>query len=99
MWIPLASAVRSDDGNCRPKELDEVPTGAGNREKVIVIRDISEDLQGCVVLKQKVHLYANATNVFEHVAELHVLRIRAKPVKSANVSWNYFGWVMATYMS
>jgi hypothetical protein len=82
MRIPLASAIWPHDHNCRPKEFDKVPTGAGDGEKVVVVRDISEDLESGVMLEKKIHFHTNPTNVLEHVAELHVLRIGTKTVEA-----------------
>lgn len=82
MRISLAPAIWTDHSHCRTKKLDKMPAGASDRKKIDVIRNVAQDLECGVVLEQKIHLYANAANVLEHVAELHVFRVRSETVES-----------------
>ena len=90
MRISFTSGIRSNNRDCRAKKLDEVPSGAGDGEEIVVVGDTSKDFEGSVVLEKQVHLYANATNVLEHVAKLHVLRVRAEPIETVDVSKGHY---------
>lgn len=59
-----------------------MPTCASNGEEIDVIRDVPQNFERRMMLEKEIHLYANAANVLEHIAELHVFRIRSETVKS-----------------
>jgi hypothetical protein len=44
-----------------------VPTRASDSKQIDVGADVSKDLKSCVMLKEKIHLYANAANILEHI--------------------------------
>ena len=75
MWISLTSCIRSNHHHRGAQEFDKMPSRARNGEEVIVMGHIAEDLESGVVLKEQVHFYTYTTDVFEHVAELHVFRV------------------------
>lgn len=60
-----------------------MPACAGYSEEIHIVADVTEDVEGCVMLEEEVHLDADAADVLEHVRELHVLRIRAEPIEAA----------------
>ena len=97
--IAFRAAVRPDDGDRGAQILDKVPACTGDGEQVQVVRDVSEDLKRRVVLEEKIHLDADAADVFEHVGELHVVRVRAESVESATVSNNHNRKREETYIS
>ena len=63
-----------------------MPTCACESEKISVIRDVSEYLECRVMLEEEVQLDAYPANIFEHVAELHVIRVRAETIETNLVS-------------
>jgi hypothetical protein len=82
--IPLRATVWADDHDGGAEVLEEVPAGAGDGEKILIVADVAEDLQSGVMLEEQVHFYADAANVLEHIGELHVFRIRTEAIKSAH---------------
>lgn len=84
--IAFTPRVRSNNSHCRSQELHKMPTCASDGEKISIIGNVAKDFECGVMLEQEVHFDANTTNILEHVAELHVVRIRPKPVKTAPVS-------------
>ena len=80
--IPFTAAVGSHDHHCWTQVFHEMPACACDGEDVGVGADVAEDFEGGVVLEEEVHVNSYATNVLEHVAELHVFWIRAKSIKS-----------------
>ncbi len=59
-----------------------MPTSAGDGKDVGICTDITQDLERRVMLKEKIHFYAYAADVLEHVGELHIFRIRAEAVEA-----------------
>lgn len=52
-----------------------MPACARDGEEIEVVADVSQDVESGVVLEEQIHLDGNASNVLEHVGELHVLRV------------------------
>ena len=75
MLIPLRAAIRTNNHDGRSQVLDEMPSGAGDGKDVDVGADISKDFEGSMVLEKQVILYADPTNVLEHIRELHVFGV------------------------
>jgi hypothetical protein len=84
MGVPFGTAIWSDDCNAWAEILDKVPTSACDCEQIHIVVDVAKDLQCRVVLKEQIHLYAESSNVLEHVGELHVLGIRAKAIEASH---------------
>lgn len=59
-----------------------MPSSARDCEQISIVGNISKKLQRRMMLKKQVHLNANATDILEHVAELHVFGVGAKSVKT-----------------
>jgi hypothetical protein len=59
-----------------------VPTSSSNCEKIHVIVDVAQYVDGGVVLEKEVHFNTNPSNILEHVGELHVIWVRSKPIKA-----------------
>ena len=83
MGVAFRPAVRPDNDDGWAEILQEVPACAGDSKQIDVVRYATQYVDRGVMLEEKIHLRSDAANVGEHVAELHVLRIRAKAVKSA----------------
>lgn len=62
-----------------------MPACAGYSEEVRVVADVAEDVEGCVMLEEEVHLDAYAADVLEHVGELHVLGIGAESIEAVHI--------------
>ena len=82
MGVSLGAGVWTDDDDGGAEVFDEMPAGAGDGEDVGVGGDGAEDLEGGVVLEEEVVFDAEAADVFEHVAELHVFGVGAETVES-----------------
>ena len=62
-----------------------MPTSTGNGKDIGVRANIAKDLERGVMLEQEVHFNTHSADVFEHVGELHVLRVRPKAIKTARL--------------
>lgn len=80
--VAFAATIWTSDNDGGTELLEEMPACTGDGEEVEGVGDVAEDVECGVVLKQEVKLDADATDVLEHGAELHVLGVGAEAVKS-----------------
>lgn len=41
-----------------------------------------EDVDGCVMLEEQIHIDADPADILKHVGELHVVGVRAKAIEA-----------------
>ena len=82
MRVSFASCIWPNDDYRWTKIFDEVPPCAGDCKDVSVGGHCAKDLERGVVLKEKVKLNADAADVLEHIAELHVFWVRTETVEA-----------------
>ena len=82
MRVSFGATIRPNDDDGRPEEFDKVPTSASDGEDIGVIADITQDLEGSVVLEKEVHFDADTADILEHVGELHVFGIGPKAIEA-----------------
>ena len=80
--VSLRAAVRTYNHHGGTEILDKVPTGTCDGEDVRVCADVPKNLESSMMLEQEIHFYTDATDVLEHVRELHIFRVRSKAVKT-----------------
>ena len=73
MRVSLRSAIGADNDDCRAQILDKMPSCASDSKDIDIVTNVSQNLQGGVMLEQEVHFYADASNVLKHVRKLHIL--------------------------
>ena len=73
--VSFGAAIRPNDDDRRPKVFDKVPTSASDCEDVGIITDVTQELEGSVMLEEEVHLDTDAADVLEHIGKLHVFWI------------------------